>query len=260
MVKLGGVRWKDGIGGVSAVLVKAGIQECEIMRRLVQEGELAKRKERGALSSTVVAGVKGVEVAGQLCKTGLWVGGYRYSVKRYVVVPPKRKEQGWRKVVGKVVEKMEEFRDDILDALCKGLMVDQTSKRTEEMVKEVRMDVRKMMRTEGVGPFGADWKREGRELKKEGRWASELGVLRRNLNGELKKLSFQMQEIGDMVACLLTKDKVSGWHGKSSNGQEEESDDKIERVRRRRNGRGTRGDDGTLLSLRFLWTGLVKRL
>ena len=46
---------------------------CEGARWLVPEGELQKRKEKGSLSSTVVVRIRGGDVAGQLCRTGLWV-------------------------------------------------------------------------------------------------------------------------------------------------------------------------------------------
>jgi len=115
MVKLGCVRWEEGIGMVLVGLEEAGVEECEGTRWLVPEGELAKRKERDLLSFTVVARVMGVEVAGQLCRTALWVGGYWCSVRRYVAVPLKRKRQGWRKVEGKVMDEIEGFRGDTLD-------------------------------------------------------------------------------------------------------------------------------------------------
>jgi len=85
-VKVGGVRWETGIGGVQAGLMEAGVQFCEGAKWLVSEGELQKRKERGSLSSTVVVRIRGGDVGGQLCHTGLWVGGVWCLVNRYVVV------------------------------------------------------------------------------------------------------------------------------------------------------------------------------
>ena len=70
-VKVGGMRWETGIGGVQAGLMEAGVEFCEGARWLVAEGELQKRKERGSLSSTVVVRIRGGDVAGQLCRTGL---------------------------------------------------------------------------------------------------------------------------------------------------------------------------------------------
>ena len=71
MIKVGGMRWEDGIGVVERELEEAEIVICEGMGWLVPEGELAKRKKGGLLSSTVVARVRGVDKAGQLCRSGL---------------------------------------------------------------------------------------------------------------------------------------------------------------------------------------------
>jgi len=57
-VKVGGVRWETGIGGVQAGLMEAGVEFSEGSRWLVPEGELQKRKEWGSLSSTVVVRIR----------------------------------------------------------------------------------------------------------------------------------------------------------------------------------------------------------
>jgi len=111
MVKIGGVGWEEGIGRVEVALREAGIVFCDRTRLLVREEGLEKRKVSRWLASTVVARVRGMEVMGQLCRSGLWVGGYWCSVKRFVVVQPRRKSVGWEKVVkrfGDRVEVMEE--------------------------------------------------------------------------------------------------------------------------------------------------------
>jgi len=107
MVKIGGVRWEEGIGGVEVALREAGIVFCEGTRWLVGEEELEKRKVGGRLSSTVVARVRGMEMMGQLCRSGLWVGGYWCSVKRFVAVQPRRKTAGWEKAVKKFGDRAE---------------------------------------------------------------------------------------------------------------------------------------------------------
>ncbi|RPA91570.1 hypothetical protein L873DRAFT_1819228 [Choiromyces venosus 120613-1] len=47
MVKVGGVRWDDGIGGVVEGLKEAGFVSCEGGRWLVDEGEREKRMKQG---------------------------------------------------------------------------------------------------------------------------------------------------------------------------------------------------------------------
>ena len=59
MVKIGGVRWEEGIGGVEAALNEVGVEFCEGTRWLVKEEELEKRRMCGSLASTVVVRVKG---------------------------------------------------------------------------------------------------------------------------------------------------------------------------------------------------------
>jgi len=113
MVKICGVRWEEGIGGVEVALSKARIAFCDGTRWLVGEEELEKRKMSGRLSSTVVARVRGMEVMGQLCRSGLWVGGYWYSVKRFVAVQPRRKSEGWEKVVKKFGDRAEVMEERI---------------------------------------------------------------------------------------------------------------------------------------------------
>ena len=102
MVKIGGVRWVDGIGGVEVALREMGVEFCEGTKWLVGEEELEKRRKRGSLSSTVVVRVRGEQVVRQLGRAGVWVGGYWCSVKRFVAVQPKRTVRGWEKVWDKL--------------------------------------------------------------------------------------------------------------------------------------------------------------
>ncbi|KAG0641775.1 hypothetical protein HOY80DRAFT_1111227 [Tuber brumale] len=71
MVKIRGVWWEEGIGGVEVALREAGVEFCDGMRWLVGEEELKKRRESGSLASMVVAFCGGATEA-----TGGSVGGY----------------------------------------------------------------------------------------------------------------------------------------------------------------------------------------
>jgi len=145
MVKVGGVRWEEGIGGVEAALREAGIGFCEGTRWLVGEGELNKRRERGGLASTVVVRVMGEEVVRQLGRAGIWVGGYWCSVKRFVAVQPRRKEAGWMKVVDGIkshvefvtdrLEKKEEKREKEEARKGKGIALGERDMKMEELVR-----------------------------------------------------------------------------------------------------------------------------
>ncbi|RPB01074.1 hypothetical protein L873DRAFT_1842728 [Choiromyces venosus 120613-1] len=107
MVKVNGVLWEDGIGGVLEGLRKAGIVSCEGSHWLVGEEERKRRREKGANSSTVLAKIRGAGVATNLCRSGLWVGGCWCSVRRFVAVPPKAKEGVWTRVRGAIIEERE---------------------------------------------------------------------------------------------------------------------------------------------------------
>ena len=111
MIKIGGVRWNEGIGGVEAALREAGVGFCEGMRWLVGEEELDKRRKGRSLASTVVVRVVGDEVVRQLGRAGIWVGGYWCLVKRFVAVQPRRKEAGWMKVMDGIKSHVEFVTD-----------------------------------------------------------------------------------------------------------------------------------------------------
>ena len=121
MVKVGGVRWEDGIGGVEAALLEAGVEFCEGTRWLVNEEELEKRRKRGSLASTVVVRVRGLEVVHQLGRAGVWVGGYWCSVKRFVAVQPKRKV--WKGRDGALLASLKGLSDKVmkLEGMVQGV-------------------------------------------------------------------------------------------------------------------------------------------
>jgi len=219
MVKIGGVVWEDGIGGVSAALEEAGVEECDGTRWLVPEGELTKRKERGSLSSTVVARVKGVDVAGQLCRTGLWVGGRWCSVRRYVAVPPKKREPGWVRVVGKV-------KDVVEDRLVKGIEVAILAEREmgkgrseglEGLMKEVRADLRTLKSVGDVGKGSAGDK----ERVWRGKIEAGMGVMVKST----ELLATRMEDMGDMMAVLLDDLAGIGKEAREAGEMDEDSDD-----------------------------------
>ena len=94
-LKLGGVLWEVGVGGVLAALEEAGFILAEGARWLVEEKERKRREKLGRMSSTVVAFIRGVAEADVLLKKGLWLGGRWHSVKRYEAVQPIRVKKGW---------------------------------------------------------------------------------------------------------------------------------------------------------------------
>ncbi|RPB02006.1 hypothetical protein L873DRAFT_572463 [Choiromyces venosus 120613-1] len=98
IVKVNGVLWEDGIGGVLEELREAGIVSCEGSSWLVGEEERKRRREKGANSSIVLAKIRSTGATTNLCRSGLWVGGRWCSVKRFVEVPPKVKEGVWIRV------------------------------------------------------------------------------------------------------------------------------------------------------------------
>ncbi|KAG0123601.1 hypothetical protein HOY82DRAFT_544135 [Tuber indicum] len=161
-VKVNGVAWEDGIGGVLAGLWEAGVVSCEGSRWLVDEQVREERKRRGARSSTVLAMVCGAKAGQELSRSGLWVGGRWCSVKRFVAVPPKKKEGVWSRVrkalYDGAVEDVE-ARNRVWEVLAgmelqlKGLKegVQQPGRSFGNLVGEVRGEVRKLgVRMEGM--------------------------------------------------------------------------------------------------------------
>jgi len=172
-LKVGCVLWEDGIGGVEKGLEAVRIEICDEGRWLVGESTRRERMEAGKKSSTVLVKVRGEEVANRLFRTGLWVGGRWCSVRRFVAIPPKRKE-GWRGEVRDLRVR--------LDGLCRAgeRSEDKMVKKMEEMMgmwrkeggekgKEVparKKGERYWMSNDGEKP---DWlRREGKEKAREG--------------------------------------------------------------------------------------------
>jgi len=139
-LKVGGVLWEDGIGGVEQGLEAVGVEVCDGARWLVGEGVRRERVEAGKKSSTVLVRVRGEVVANRLFRTGLWVGGRWCSVKRFVAVPPKWKE-GWRGEVRDLGVR--------LDGLCRA------GERAEDKM------VRKMEDMMGM------WRKDGERVEKK---------------------------------------------------------------------------------------------
>ena len=146
-LKLGGVLWETGIGGVLAALEEAGFILAEGARWLVGEKERARREALGRMSSTVVAFVRGVAEADVILKKGLWLGGRWHSVKRYEAVQPIRVKKGW----AWVSERLDEVSKSEGTALRRvNGSVDGIFKAVAEIgreVKEMRM----------VGQVGGRW-------------------------------------------------------------------------------------------------------
>ena len=132
-LKVGGVLWEDGIGGVRKGLEAVGIEICDEGRWLVGESTRRERMESGKKSSTVLVRVRGEGVASGLFRSGLWVGGRWCSVRRFVAIPPKRKE-GWRGEVRDLRVRM--------DGLCRAgeRSEDKVLKKMEEMMGMWRKD------------------------------------------------------------------------------------------------------------------------
>jgi len=182
-VKVGGVRWETGIGGVQAGLMEAGVEFCEGARWLVPEGELQKRKERGSLSSTVVVRVRGGDVAGQLCRTGLWVGGVWCSVRRFVAVAPVVKGPTWRKAV-----------DEVKVAVAGG------GESVAALMKDVRGEVRRLTGAVGVAPLGKNAGDGFTGLKKE---VEEIGKRMNVALAGLKEIGSDVDVLGSMLATMF---------------------------------------------------------
>ncbi|KAG0639833.1 hypothetical protein HOY80DRAFT_1072020 [Tuber brumale] len=132
MVKIGGVRWEEGIGGVEVALCEAGVGFCDGTRWLVGEEELNKRRERGSLASMVVVKIRGLEAVGVLCWSGLWVGGYWCSVRRFVAVQLKQRIAAWEGVMERVGEKVM--------GLARGLEERKRKEKEEEWVGGDRLE------------------------------------------------------------------------------------------------------------------------
>ena len=94
-LKLDGVLWEVGIGGVVAAIDEGGFILAEGARWLVDEKERVRRQALGWQSSTVVVFVRGVAETDALMKKSLWLRGRWHSVKRYEAVQPIRVKKEW---------------------------------------------------------------------------------------------------------------------------------------------------------------------
>ncbi|RPA97881.1 hypothetical protein L873DRAFT_1790601 [Choiromyces venosus 120613-1] len=178
MVKVGGVRWDDGIGGVVEGLKEAGFVSCEGGKWLVDEGEQEKRMKQGRRSSTVVVRVCGREKVGELRRAGLWVGGVWCSVRRFVAVPVKRREAGWVKVVGKVEESVGSMEISVEGAVAvMGEKVAGVEKSVAEVAEE-QGDRVKLLEERVMEAIG-----DGMKVLGEG-----MGLLRKEIMEKVEKL------------------------------------------------------------------------
>jgi len=150
---------------------------------LVPEGELQKRKERGSLSSTVVVRIRGGDVAGQLCRTSLWVGGVWCSVRRFVAVAPVVKGPAWRKAV-----------DEVKVAVAGG------GESVASLMKDVRGEVRRLTGAVGVAPLGKNAGDGFTGLKKE---VEEIGKRVNVALSGLKAIGGDVDVLGSMMAAMF---------------------------------------------------------
>ncbi|KAG0642242.1 hypothetical protein HOY80DRAFT_998660 [Tuber brumale] len=113
MVKVGGVLWEDGIGGVLEGLQGTSVVVGEGSRWLVGKEEHNRRRANGSLSSTVLLKVLGEESVHDLCWHGIWVDGRWCLVKRFVAVPPRMNEEGFGRRFGAMEEAVGEMKKGI---------------------------------------------------------------------------------------------------------------------------------------------------
>ncbi|KAG0641433.1 hypothetical protein HOY80DRAFT_1039265 [Tuber brumale] len=85
----------------------------EKMLPMIVKEEPDCRKTNRSLSSTVLLRVLGEESMHDLCQHDIWVGGRWYSVKRFVAVPPRIKEEGFGRSFGAMEESVQEMKKEI---------------------------------------------------------------------------------------------------------------------------------------------------
>ncbi|KAG0633036.1 hypothetical protein HOY80DRAFT_1006322 [Tuber brumale] len=113
MVKVGGVLWEDGIGGVLTELQETSVVVGEESRWLVGKEERDCREANGSSSSMVLLKVLGEESVHDLCRYSLCVGGRWCSVKRFVVVPSRVIEEGFSRRFGAIEKAVEEMKKGV---------------------------------------------------------------------------------------------------------------------------------------------------
>ena len=201
MVKIGGVRWNAGIGGVEAALRKAGVGFCEGIRWLVGEEELNKRRKRGSLASTVVVRVMGEEVVRQLGRAGIWIGGYWCSVKKFEAVQPRRKEAGWMKVMDGIkshvefvtdrLEEKEKKKEKEEERKGKGIAFGERDMKMEELVRmSGKMEsLEKLVLSLGreLARKKGDWTRKDDRMEKERAVEEEKEILQQEKKEERER-------------------------------------------------------------------------
>jgi len=216
-LKVGGVAWLVGVEGVVDELGWMGIVICEGSRWLVNEEERGRRMKEGKTSSTVVALVRGGKEVDALFRSGMWMAGRWYSIKRFVSVKPVRKVDRWRQVkvaleadrrrVEKVFglveafmggEEEEEVESTASEKRCgekvervlgKGKGVETGAPRKEE--KEEKVEFSSGMKWEKGSLFGEPLAPR-KEAKADLDWAAGLGKLKAT-------------EVGDMGYCNSCK-------------------------------------------------------
>ncbi|KAG0637979.1 hypothetical protein HOY80DRAFT_1080678 [Tuber brumale] len=112
-VKVGGVLWEDGIGGVLEGLQGTSVVVGEGSRWLMGKEEQDRRRANGSLSSTVLLKVLGEESVRDLCRHGIWMGGRWCSVKRFMAVPSRVKEEEFGRRFGAMEEAVGEMKKGI---------------------------------------------------------------------------------------------------------------------------------------------------
>jgi len=122
-------------------------------------------------------------VAGQLCRTGLWVGGVWCSVKRYVAVAPVVKGPAWRKAV-----------DEVKEAVAGG------GESVASLMKDVRGEVRRLTGVVGVAPLGKNAGNRFTGLKKE---VEEIGKRVNVALSGLKAIGGDVDVLGSMMAAMF---------------------------------------------------------
>jgi len=132
-------------------------------------------------------------------------------------VPPKKKEPGWTRVVGKVKEVVE-------DRMTKGIEVAILAGKEigkgrveglEGLMKEVRKDMREL---KGKRELSAGGSKRG--------WEEKIETGLEGIRGSTKLLATRMEDLGDMMAVLLDDLAGIGKEARESGEMmDEDSDD-----------------------------------
>ncbi|KAG0125287.1 hypothetical protein HOY82DRAFT_616818 [Tuber indicum] len=156
IVKVGCVQWADGLEGVKRALQGTGFVSCDGSRWLVSKAERERRLLAGRKASTILLMVRGVGSANTLCKEGLWVGGYWCSVKRFVAIPPRRKEGGWVRRFEEVAEGLKGVHEGLIRV--EGKKVTPRKKHLERKVLENLVSGRCMKKMAEAADAGVEYR------------------------------------------------------------------------------------------------------